>query len=404
VKILSVFNHYLQPGGESVAVDAISTSLEGIVDLQRCEFFSADWKGPRSPAKWRQAFSIFRNPESVRRLRLCESARRSDLWLVHNVIPVASLAVYPEAKRLGVPVVQYVHNFRPFSVSGYLWAANKVAVGGLKKNYWQEVLNGTWQDSKLKTAWLGLNLNLGHALGYWKSVNAWIAISEFMRQKFILAGVPAERTFTLRHFWRSEIAENRHLGDHYLFLGRLLEAKGVHVLLDAWQLLEREHGESAPTLILCGDGPLRQSLAARVAGLKHVEMRGQVSGGEKDDLLHRAKAVVVPSLSWEALGLTVYESFEYARPVLVAKSGGLPELVEDQVTGIIHEPGDASQLAQHVWQMENNPEARVEMGRSGKSWLLSNADEGAWQTRFLEIAKYAIGSGAAPCSHQEARS
>src|ERR1700680_1112826 len=105
MRILNIFNYYLERGGERHAVEAICESLAQISDLERCEFFSSDWTGPAAPPKWKQAWWMIRNPESLRKLRGCQWSFKSDVWLVHNVLPVGSTAIYPEAKRLGIPVI-----------------------------------------------------------------------------------------------------------------------------------------------------------------------------------------------------------------------------------------------------------------------------------------------------------
>jgi glycosyltransferase involved in cell wall biosynthesis len=392
VRILNIFNHYLERGGEAQAVEAICESLSHILDLQKCEFFSSDWTGSAAPAKWKQALWMVRNPRSLHKLRDYQQSFTPNAWLVHNVLPVGSVAIYSEAKRLGIPVIQYVHNFKPFSVNGYLWAGDHLAPGGLSKNYWEEVRAGAWQNSRGKTAWLAFVLLLSHALGWWRGVKAWIAISDFMRQKFISAGVPAEKIFTLRHFWkpRSEVYAN--YGQHYLFLGRLTEAKGVNVLLDAWQILERKHGSSTPKLVIGGDGPLRSAVVARAERMQSVTYAGQLSGAAKTEALSKARAVVVPSIWWEALGLVVYEAYDYSRPVLVARSGGLPEIVVHSETGLLHDPGNATQLAEQAMELEGSTQRWKEMGRRGRTWLQANANEPDWQRSFCEITQYAMKS------------
>ena len=135
------------------------------------------------------------NPKSLKEIREHHRRFRPDAWLVHNVFPVGSAAIYREAASIGIPIVQYVHNFRPFSVNGYLWAANRLAVGGLSRDYWTEIRHGAWQNSRLRTAWLAFTLSIMHALGWWNSVKVWIAVSDFVRQKFIAAGIPAGNFF-----------------------------------------------------------------------------------------------------------------------------------------------------------------------------------------------------------------
>ena len=154
MKILNVFNRYLERGGEEEAVEQICDSLVKVVDLTRCDFASAEWQGPGAPGIWQQALRMIHNPLSAAKLKACEQIRQSDAWLVHNVFPVASGAVYSEAKKLGVPVIQYLHNFRPYSVNGYLWAGGQLEPAGLSRNFWPEVRHGAWQESRVKTAWL----------------------------------------------------------------------------------------------------------------------------------------------------------------------------------------------------------------------------------------------------------
>jgi glycosyltransferase involved in cell wall biosynthesis len=396
VKILSVFNHYVEHGGEAIAVEAIYSALSQDYEVEKCEFRSEEWMGPDAPPKWKQALWMMRNPQSVKKLREAQARFHPDFWLIHNIFPVASGAVYSEARRLGVPLVQYVHNFRPFSVNGYLWAGDRSAPGGLSKNYWQEISAGAWQHSRAKTAWLGAILLWGHTVGWWRGVKTWIAISEFMRQKFVSAGIPAGDIFTLRHYWNPRETPSSQIGSHFLFLGRLTEAKGINVLLDAWEILERRDGGSAPKLLIGGDGPLRSLVVEKAERMKSVTFAGTLSGAAKKQAFDEARAVIVPSISWEALGLVVYEAYDHYRPVLVARSGGLPEVVVDSKTGFIHDPGNTEQLVEHVLELQNDPRRAEEMGRRGRSWLESHADESEWRKDFARIVAHALKTDSLP--------
>ncbi|MBA2435781.1 MAG: glycosyltransferase family 4 protein [Chthoniobacterales bacterium] len=390
MRILNLFNQYLERGGEAVAVEAICASLSHVSEVERLDFYSSDWTGPGAPPAWQQALRMWRNPATIHRLRDSERGSKSDLWLVHNVFPVGSAAIYREAQRLEIPVVQYLHNYRPFSVNGYLWAGNRLAPQGLTKNYWPEISAGAWQNSRVKTAWLASVLTASHLLGWWRSVKVWIAISDFVKDKFISAGIPAEKVVTLRHFWRPGPAPEAASGNHYLFLGRLTEAKGVKVLLDAWEKLEAEKGGATPLLCIAGEGPLRSYVQSRAASAGSIQFLGEISGDAKAEALRCAKAVIVPSIWWEPLGLVVYEGYEYERPVLAARSGGLPEIVLEGETGLLHEPGDSATLAAQVMSLEEHPEKSQSMGQAGRQWLIRNADETQWQRRFQAIADLAL--------------
>jgi glycosyltransferase involved in cell wall biosynthesis len=387
-RILQVFSEYVERGGEADSVSRISASLEAELEVHHCFFSNADWKGPERPSVFEQARWMFANPTSVRALRESQRDVKADAWLVHNVFPVGSAAVYREAARLGVPILQYLHNYRPFSINGYLWAGSRITEGTLPMRYLQEVRHAAWQNSRLKTAYFGAVLSLTRALGWWDSIRAWIAISEFVRERFIEFGVPAERIFMLRHFWRCNPAPVRDTpGEHYLFLGRLIEAKGVSVLFDAWKILERELGTGCPRLIIAGAGPLEASVRHRAKATRTIQFVGALRGQEKRRTLLAARAVVVPSLWWEPLGMVVYEAYDAAKPVLSAASGGLTETVVHGKTGFVHSPGDAEQLACDVMQLERNPERRVQMGQEGRLWLEQNAAETEWRSNFRSIVE-----------------
>jgi glycosyltransferase involved in cell wall biosynthesis len=390
VKILSVFNDYLERGGEAHAVDAIYESLSSVCAMTRCHFSSAEWTGAAAPNVVQQAAWMIRNPRSIEKLRERERQSGADAWLVHNVFPVGSAAIYSEARRLGRPIIQYIHNYRPFSVNGYLWAGDHLALGGLSLNYWEEIREGAWQNSRTKTAWFASVLWLTHLLRHWQSVKAWVAISDFARQTFIDAGVPAKDIFTLRHYWRPRLQVRQAEGLHYLYLGRLVYAKGILVLLDAWEILEQRLGSATPQLIIAGDGPLRSVVRARAEQMRSVTYEGHLSGGAKDAALRSCRALIVPSLVWETLGLVVYEAYDMSRPVLAARSGGLPESVIDGVSGRLHTAGDAGELANQIVEMERDSEARCAMGAAGRQWLEANTSESEWQRRFLEIATHAL--------------
>jgi glycosyltransferase involved in cell wall biosynthesis len=173
-------------------------------------------------------------------------------------------------------------------------------------------------------------------------------------------------------------------------LGRLIEAKGILILLDAWKILERECGSAAPKLLIGGDGPLRSVVEARVERMRSVRFAGHLAGDAKRDALARCRAMIVPSLWWEALGLVVYEAYEFSRPVLAAASGGLTEVVIPGETGLLHEPGNAAQIADHVREMEANVTDRHRLGQQGRIWLEQNAGEDEWREKFFKIASYAL--------------
>jgi glycosyltransferase involved in cell wall biosynthesis len=392
LSIFQIFNQYLEPGGEEEWVNQMLRLGDGNFSIEDLRFYSRAWVGRGAPSRWSQAGMLWKNANACAALRKRVETARPDALLFHNLIPVASLGMYEEAAKLGLPVLQYVHNFRPFSPSGTLWLRDRVNAKALQGNPWSEVFSRSWEKSFIKTFILAVQQKRLLAGDTLNVVKRWIAVSDFMRDRFIEAGIPAERVTTLRHCWHAK-KELKPTGEgrHYLFLGRIVAEKGIRVLFDAWRILERRLGASCPSLIIAGIGPLEAQAHAWANRLDRVTCVGFVTGKVKDDLLMSCRALIAPSVWWEPLGLIVHEAYDSARPVLAARSGGLTETVINGKTGYLHEPGNAEQLADDVERLEaQGVSGRSEMGIAGREWLLKNASPAEWRERFVAIIREAV--------------
>ena len=392
MKILQIFNRYRFRGGEEAWVDGIPSLMGNSASVDELRFHTEDWLKEDRPSPLRQIVLMGDNPDSRAQLKKRVRDFKPDVLLFHNVIPVGSFGLYHEAKKLGVPILQYTHNFRPFSPGGTLWTGREVNDAGMRGNFWPEIRHGAWQGSPIKTAILALHLKRAIANGLLESIDRWIAPSRFMRDKFIEAGVPAERVKLLLHCWEAGPAqENTIENGHYLFLGRLVAEKGVKNLVDAWKILEVELGDACPNLVIGGTGPEEDALREACKGLKRVTCAGFLEGSSKEKLLKTCRALLVPSIWWEPLGLTAYEAYAQGRPVIAAKSGALQETVRDGVTGWTHRAGMPDDLAKVIIQAEQAGSAeRARRGALGREWLCEHGSPQKWQSEFLKICTQVI--------------
>jgi glycosyltransferase involved in cell wall biosynthesis/ADP-heptose:LPS heptosyltransferase len=392
-RLLQIFNRPLGGGGEELATQEIARILSKNPGFAEAIFQSAEWTGPQAPPPWKQAALTFYNPRSIQRLREAQEKTDAQAWILHNYIPVVSGGVFREARRQQVPIIQYIHNFRPFSVSSYLWAGQRLDPAHWPANFVREICYGAWQDSRSKTAVLASFLATLHLTRQFRAIKAWVAVSKFMREKFIAAGVAPESIFQLYNPWSTHCKDlDSPEGDYYLFLARLIEEKGAKVVVNAWNLLRQLQPNKPPRLIIGGDGPLTDWVKAAAAENLLIEYRGHVAGHEKDVLIQNSRASIVPSIWWDPLPYVCYEAYDFGKPVLAATSGGLTELVQHGQTGFHHRPGDAEQLARQVLEMDAHPEMRRQMGANGRAWLAANTREETWKKGFFKIVDYAVGT------------
>jgi colanic acid/amylovoran biosynthesis glycosyltransferase len=150
-----------------------------------------------------------------------------------------------------------------------------------------------------------------------------------------------------------------------LCVARLSEEKGHLLLLEALKLLADEGTNF--TCTLAGDGPLRGALEAgcQQLGLKDkVIFKGALSPAEVTECYKACDVVVLPSFN-EGIPLVLMEALSMGRPVVSTHVGGIPELVENGVNGVLVAPGSARDLAEGLRKIFSDPERARAMGQAG---------------------------------------
>jgi len=386
MKTLQIFNVYQQYGGEENVVRSLSALMAG-PDWRDVFFHSREWASEPWFKKLTQPLRAYYNAPALQAVESAQRQHQADVWLLHNVLPVGSLALYHKAAALGVPLIQYLHNYRPFSPCGAAWHNGRILDQGLRRNFWPEIAAGTYRSSRLQTLFISLMLKAYFRGGAFEAVTTWLSQSAFQKARYVAAGIPAESIEVLLPPRTLEPAPEAWTDEGYLlFLGRLVPEKGIVFLLEQWEAA-RQIGVARPRLVIAGTGPLEAHVRQRAAGLPDVSFVGHVGPEERRRLLGGCSAVVVPSQWWEVLGLVVFEAYEMEKPVLAARIGGLGEIVESGRTGFQFEAGDGAGLDEAIRTLlACSLEQRHHLGQNGRRWLIQHTDPGAWVERYHQIA------------------
>jgi glycosyltransferase involved in cell wall biosynthesis len=148
------------------------------------------------------------------------------------------------------------------------------------------------------------------------------------------------------------------------FVGRLAPPKDPLTLIDAVKRL------SKGILLVVGGGELRSQVESHITE-NHLEKRVKLLGQRSDiPQILEASDVFVLSSRWEGLPYTIIEAMMAGLPVVATKVGGVPELVENGVTGFLVPPKDPETLAQALQKLIEDPELRKRMGRAGREKAL----------------------------------
>ncbi|HUH13341.1 MAG TPA: glycosyltransferase, partial [Longimicrobiales bacterium] len=362
--VVLVHNRYLERGGEDVVFEAEADLLEG--RGHRVLRFEADNRDVAALGPLRLAARTVWSRGSYRALRALVERERADVVHIHNTLPLLSPAAHHAAADAGAAVVQTLHNFRLLCPQGQFLRNGQPCEACLGKAVpWPGALYGCYRGSRPASAAVAGMLTTHRALGTWDRVGAFIALSAFSRGKFIEGGLPAGRIHVRGNFLPGDPGVGTHAGDFLLYVGRLSREKGGETLLEGWRRVVE--GGGAGRLVMVGDGPLAERVSAAAAELPGLEWLGAVPPERVRQLMGDARALVLPSITYENSPRVVAEAYARGLPVLGSRHGSVAELVREGETGALFTPGDAADLAVALrWAL--SPEAELApLGRGARA-------------------------------------
>jgi len=307
---------------------------------------------------------------------------RPDVVHVHH-LTCLSTRIVDRCRDAGVPVVMTLHDFWMGCPRGQRITAALDLCPTIRLEKCLPCLRELWPHLLGRGASPGISADerdardLARLEEYHATIRATLAAcsllvtpSAFLRRMYLDYGVPPAHIVVVENGlpverWRRALAgqPRRRRGSGPLrvaFIGSVLPSKGPHLLLEAVRRLgdpaafhvdvwgevlpfhhDRNYGERLEQL--------RRGLEAE------VELHGAYRNEDLPAILARADVAVVPSLWYEAFGLTIREAFLAGVPVVASGHGALAEAVEDGRTGLLFAPGDAASLADALRRLRDDP-------------------------------------------------
>ncbi len=236
----------------------------------------------------------------------------------------------------------------------------------------------TCMDEALRRSTAG-RVYLQRRSALWGRASVFVCVSEFVRQKALERGFPEEKLWVHRigidvdFFWSDTARANS--GSHareplVLFVGRLVEKKGVAHLLRAMRLVEAQLPEAR--LVVLGDGPLRRMLETEArAMLNRCEFLGAQPADAVRRWMQQAAVVAAPSVTAangdsEGLCMVACEAQAMGVPVVSFAGTGIAEAVADGETALLVEQGNDSALAEAILTLLRDKALAEQMGMAGR--------------------------------------
>jgi len=356
--ILLVHNDYARFSGEENAVEDIAKLLEAhghrLSWLRRTSSEIGDSTVNKIQALFSGIYSFDARKEMSRIL----DGEQIDLIQVQNLYPFISPSVLPECRKRGIPVVMRCPNYRLFCPNGLHLTHGKVCDRCLGGKEWNCVLQNCEENILKSTGYAVRNATARITGMIRNNVTTFVVLSEFQKQRFINGGIPSDRIGILPNIAPLvQIPDNADVGETVSFVGRVSKEKGIDEFLAASRRLDQ--------LLFTIVGSTEGMPCIRSEASSNVSIPGFLTGSALDDLFNTSRILVFPSKWFEGFPNVIAKAMAHRKPVIAGRIGAIPEIVEDGVTGLLFEPGNATDLAEKIEYLWNQPDLCRKMGQAG---------------------------------------
>jgi glycosyltransferase involved in cell wall biosynthesis len=316
-------------------------------------------EGLMGDSQIRSALKLIHSSEAVRKISELIERTRPDLVHCHNIYHQLTPSIIGAAKRLGVPVVLTLHDYKVICPVYLRLREGKVCSECADRGFSRVLTNRCAEGSLAKSGVLYVEAVVQKFLGNYEKVDAIIAPSEFMRASVTPRRFAPETVTVIPNGvdTTNVSASDRDL-EYVVYMGRLSPEKGVETLLEA-------HSSIADRvdLVIAGTGTLERGLRAKYPRARFL---GHLGTADLQRVVREASFVVVPSQCYENCPMAVLEAMAQAKAVVASDIGGIPELVVDGETGFLFPPGDHAMLRSRLLQLTGDRLLRTRLGLAGR--------------------------------------
>jgi len=340
MRILQIHNVYRELGGE----DAVVRSDREILRAAGHDVLALTGQNPEGRLRTAVALGLSSwNPLAHARVSRAAAECQPDIVHVHNVWFELSGAALHGARRGTAPVVMTLHNYRIMCANGMLFRAGQSCTDCVGSTALHGLQHRCYRQSFLASTASVASIGLHKAIDTWgRSVDHFLALTEFSKSKFVEAGIEPGRISVRRNVVPDPgpRAVRPSSSTEVVYVGRVSEDKGIRILMDAWNRARPDGLE----LVIVGDGPMRAELLG-IDPSSSMRYLGPLANPQARKLIGGARALVFPSLLFENQPMSLLEAMAAGTPIIASDVGGVPETLADGRGGWLTSPGDVDAWA-----------------------------------------------------------
>ena len=292
--------------------------------------------------------AYFANGEAAKVVESVIKKEKPDIAHAHLLWGGITASIIPILHKHGVPFVHTAHDYRMVCPAYTFRNGRGEVCESCRGAKFVQCINNRCAKGSLPQSVL-MTLEMIYRNRKWhpaKELDGLIYVSNFAKQKHEEMDVKFAKTMNTVLYNITTVGDTyppvENNGGYYLYYGRLSGEKGVPTLVDAFA----KHPEL--TLKVVGTGPVEEELKQKQ--YSNIEYLGYKSGEELYNLVRFAKYVCVPSEWYENNPMTIIEAYSMGVPVIGARIGGIPEIVDEGKTGFLFQSGNVESLDKVITQ------------------------------------------------------
>ncbi|MBS1711362.1 MAG: glycosyltransferase family 4 protein [Armatimonadetes bacterium] len=353
-RVLQVHNRYVwSPGGEISVLESEAELLRAHgVEVEQ---FFVDNPDEISGLgnKLKAAKNIVWSNDGLQMVRKAIQQSKPDIVHVHNFFIHLSPSVYKACNLEGVPVVQTLHNFRTCCAQAAFMRDGRACQDCVGRFPFPALKHKCYRGSLSATVPLVLMQQVNRWNGAFTHMcDGYICLSEFAKEIFARSGLPVDRIHIKPNFAADHGASAKPRENKMVFVGRIVEEKGPHVLVDAW-LKAQPKGWTCHIL---GEGEMKDALMAKSQDCPSLVWHGWVQKDEVEEFIQTSKYVVMTSTCYEGFPLALAEALSFGTPAIVPNHGAMPEIMQCPDVGLAANPSDPEDFARVITEAASLPD------------------------------------------------
>ena len=408
MKILFVNKYYHPSGGpetvllqskeklESLGNEVILFSMQHPRNLETrySKYFvcNVDYNGSNSLFNQaRMSLNIFYSLEAKKKMELLLDEEKPDLAHLHNIYHQISPSILPVLKKKNIPVVMTLHDFKLVCPNYTFLRGGQVCEECEGKHFYKAVKYKCVKGSYLKSLTCAVEMYL-HKLFriYERSVDRFIVLSQFSKERFIRYGLPEDKLIFLPNYIEIPSLPKSEAPERYiLFFGRLSDKNGIFTLIKAMRQLPEIK------LLVLGEGEQQELILnyIRENEMDNIKILGFKQGEELRGLIRESYFTVFPNHGYHLCPMSILESFAYNKPVIGSNRGSIPELINDGIDGLLFEPGNVEDLAEKIKYLYRHPLLAQKMGISARKKVEEKYSEEEYYYKLFDLYNDLIKNG-----------